>query len=255
LPITYARRYRAARRLADRLNVPNTIDTPLLDVRDVRKSFSGVEVLHGVNFDLRAGEVHALVGENGAGKSTLIKVLAGVHRDHQGQIAIRGRPVRFRSPRDAERHGIAVIYQELSLVPYLSVAENVFLGREPIGRLGCVDRSRLHAAATAILRDHLGLELDVTRPIAELPIAARQLVEIAKALSRHAEILVMDEPTSALSDTETQRLFAAIRQLRGRGVGIIYISHKIEEIYALADRITVLRDGRHIGTAPAAELP
>lgn len=232
-----------------------TAAAPLLSMLGIRKSFSGVEVLRGVDFTLQRGEIHALVGENGAGKSTLIKILGGVHRDHAGRILLDGRPVRLAGPRDAERHGIAVIHQELALIPHLSVAENMFLAREPVGRLGWIQRRPLHARAAEVLRGHLGLSLDVSRHVAELPLAAQQLVEIGKALSRRARILVMDEPTSALSDADTQRLFATIRQLRGRGVGIIYISHKLDEIYALADRITVLRDGARVGTAPASGLP
>ncbi len=230
-------------------------ETPLLQMLHIRKAFSGVEVLRGVDFALRRGEVHALVGENGAGKSTLIKVLAGVHRDHVGRIFLDGRPVRFTGPRDAEAHGIAVIHQELALVPHLSVAENIFLAREATTRLGWLNRRGMRQQAAGVLRESLGVELDVGRNVADLPIAAQQLVEIAKALSRRAQILVMDEPTSALSEAETQRLFAAIRQLRARGVGVVYITHKMDEIYALADRITVLRDGEHVGTATAAELP
>jgi len=229
-------------------------DNPLLQMLQIRKAFSGVEVLRGVDFALRRGEVHALVGENGAGKSTLIKVLAGIHRDHAGRILLDGRPVRFTGPRDAEAHGIAVIHQELALVPHLSVAENIFLAREPT-RLGWLDRRAMRRQAADVLRDNLGVEVNPARQIADLPIAAQQLVEIAKALSRRAEILVMDEPTSALSDAETQRLFSVIRQLRARGVGIVYISHKMDEIYAIADRITVLRDGEYVGTAAAADLP
>jgi ABC-type sugar transport system ATPase subunit len=221
----------------------------------IRKAFAGVAVLRGVDFDLQPGEIHALVGENGAGKSTLIKILAGVYRDHQGRILLHGQQVRFGRPRDAERHGIAVIHQELPLIPHLSVAENIFLGREPVRRYGWLDQSAMNQAAAAVLRGQLGIDLDVTQPIADLPIAAQQLVEIAKAISRQAAILVMDEPTSALSDADTRRLFAVIRQLRAHGAGVIYISHKMEEIYALADRITVLRDGQRIGTALAADLP
>ncbi len=228
--------------------------TPMLQMQAIRKSFGHVEVLHGVDLELRAGEVHALVGENGAGKSTLIKILGGVHRDFTGQVRLDGHPTRFRRPRDAEDAGVAVIHQELALIPHLSVAENIFLGREPTTRLGTLDRPRMRTAAARVLRDHLGLALDVARPVVELPLAAQQMVEIAKALSRDARILVMDEPTSALSEADTQRLFAAIRQLRDQGVGIIYISHKMDEIYALADRITVLRDGAYVGTAPAADL-
>lgn len=222
---------------------------------NIRKAFSGVEVLHGVDFALHAGEIHALVGENGAGKSTLIKILAGVHCDQQGRILFRGRAVRFSGPRDAERHGLAVIHQELSLIPHLSVAENISLGREPVRRWGGLDRRAMERAARRVLGEELGLTLDVTQPVARLPIAAQQLVEIGRALSRRAEILVMDEPTSALSEADSRQLFRVIRQLRSQGVGVVYISHKMDEIYALADRVTVLRDGRHIGTAAVADLP
>ena len=230
-------------------------DPPLLRMTKIHKSFAHVEVLHDVNLDLARGEILALVGENGAGKSTLIKILGGVHRDYQGTILLDGQPVRFRDPRDAESHGIAVIHQELALIPHLCVAENIYLAREPTGRLGGLDHRRMQAQAVAVLREHLGIHLDVTRHVVELPLAAQQMVEIAKALSRDARILVMDEPTSALSEADTQRLFVAVRRLRDRGVGIIYISHKMEEIYELADRMIVLRDGGHVGTAPPADLP
>ncbi|MBU0641513.1 MAG: sugar ABC transporter ATP-binding protein [Planctomycetes bacterium] len=235
--------------------MPESPPAPLLAMRRIRKAFSGVEVLRGVDFTLQAGEVHALVGENGAGKSTLIKVLAGVHRDQSGQILLDGRPVRFSGPRDAENRGIAVIHQELSLVPYLSVAENIFLGREPHNRLGWLDRARMRRAAEQVLREQLGVELDVSQHVAHLPISLQQMVEIAKALSRAARILIMDEPTSALTEADTAHLFVVIRQLRERGVGIVYISHKMDEIYELADQITVLRDGEGVGTARAVELP
>jgi ribose transport system ATP-binding protein len=230
-------------------------DTPLLQMLGIRKAFAGVEVLHGVDFSLQRGEVHALVGENGAGKSTLIRILAGAYREYSGQIRLHGRSVVLAGPRDAETRGIAVIHQELALIPHLSVAENIFLAREPVNRLGWLNRREMQQAAAGVLREHLGVELNVRQHIADLPIAAQQLVEIAKALSRRADMLVMDEPTSALSDADTQRLFAAIRQLRARGVGVIYISHKMDEIYTLADRITVLRDGNCVGTSTAAELP
>lgn len=236
--------------------MPGAMGVPLLlQMSGIRKSFGGVEVLHGVDFTLRAGEVHALVGENGAGKSTLVRVLGGVHRDHAGVVRVAGRVVRFRGPREAEAAGVALIHQELALIPQLSVAENIFLAREPRTRLGWLARGTMRAAAAATLRDRLGLDVDPDRRIVELPLAVQQLVEIAKALARQARVLVMDEPTSALSEAETGRLFGVVRQLRDRGVGIIYISHKLEEIYALADRITVLRDGSGVGTAAAAELP
>jgi ABC-type sugar transport system ATPase subunit len=227
---------------------------PLLEMRGIRKSFDGVQVLHGVDLTLRAGEIHALVGENGAGKSTLIKILGGVHRDFSGLVRIDGVEARPRGVRDAERLGVAIIHQELALIPHMTVAENVFLGREPRSRLGTLDRAGMNRAAQALLRERLGLELDPDRRIESLPIALRQMVEIGRALSRDARIVVMDEPSSALSEPDVERLFAATRQLRERGVGVIYISHRLEEIYALADRITVLRDGRTVAEAPASAM-
>jgi ribose transport system ATP-binding protein len=221
----------------------------------IRKAFGAVEVLHGVDFAVRAGRVHALVGENGAGKSTLIKILGGVYQDYRGRLALDGAPVQLSGPRDAEAHGIAVIHQELALVPHMTVAENVFLGHEPTFGPGLLHRAALHDAAKAIFRESLALDLDVTRTVADLPLAARQLTEIAKALARRARLLVLDEPTSALGAADAARLFAAIRGLRARGVGLVYISHKLDEIYALADEITVLRDGERVGTLPAADLP
>jgi ribose transport system ATP-binding protein len=232
----------------------NAAAAPLVRMSGIGKAFGAVQVLHDVRFDLQTGESHALVGENGAGKSTLIKILAGVHTDYVGQITVRGTPVRFRGPRDAENAGIAVIHQELALVPHLSAAENIYLGREPVNCIGLLRRRRMETAAAIVLRDTLGIELDVRRPVAELPVASQQLVEIAKALARDAAILVMDEPTSALSEADAQRLFTAMGRLRARGVGIIYISHRMDEIYRVADRITVLRDGRYVGTAAACEL-
>ncbi|HOW17945.1 MAG TPA: sugar ABC transporter ATP-binding protein [Phycisphaerae bacterium] len=224
-----------------------------LVMRDVRKSFDGVEVLHGVSLDVRAGEIHALVGENGAGKTTLMKILAGVYADYAGTIEIDGRPVRFGSPRDAEWSGVAIIHQELALVPWMSVAENMFLGREPVTRWGTVDYGRMRADAARFLAA-LAPGIDVRRNVAEYGVSVQQLIEIGKALSRNARILILDEPTSALSDAEIERLFEILRGLRARGVALIYISHKMDEIYRIADRITVLRDGSFIGCRRASEL-
>lgn len=231
---------------------PSPDDTPLLEFRGVRKHFGGVKALDGVDLQLRRGEIHALLGENGAGKSTLIKVLGGIHTPDAGTIHLEGQPVRVRNVADADRLGIRVIHQELSLAPNLSVAENIYLGREP-SRLGWLARRRMRDEAEALVRG-LGLaELrNVTRPVDELSVAHRQLVEIARALSAQARILVLDEPTSSLSEAETEALFVTLRRLRSQGVGIIYISHRLEEILRLADRITVLRDGRSVGTQPAA---
>ena len=226
----------------------------LLALRGIRKRFGGVVALDGVDFDLRAGEIHALLGENGAGKSTLINILGGIHRPDEGEIRVDGEAVQIGSVTDADRLGIRLIHQELALAPNLSIADNLFLGREPT-RFGLLDRRRLVADAER-LRDELGLpELgDVRVRVGELNVARRQLVEIARALAVRVRILVLDEPTASLSESETEALFGKLRRLRGQGVGIIYISHRLEEISRLADRITVLRDGRSIGTQRAADL-
>jgi ABC-type sugar transport system ATPase subunit len=218
----------------------------------VTKRFGGAVALAGVDFDLRAGEVHALLGENGAGKSTLIKILAGVHPPDAGQVFSDGRPVCIDSVADADRLGIRVIHQELSLAPNLSVAENIYLGREPRNALGLLSRRRMERDARALV-ETLGLHevRDVRAPVSSLSVAHRQLVEIARALSRRARVLILDEPTSSLSEAETEALFATLARLKAQGVGIVYISHRLEEIIRLADRITVLRDGKSIGTQPA----
>lgn len=228
---------------------------PRVSMHAVRKAFGPVEVLRGVDLNAQPGEILALVGENGAGKSTLIRVLGGVYTDHTGTVQVDGRAVRFATPRDAERAGIAIIHQELALVPYLSAAENIYLAREITTRMGRLSGGAMRSGARRLLHEQLGADLDVRTPVHLLPLAQQQLVEIAKALSREARVLIMDEPTSALPQREVQRLFAVVRQLRANGVTIIYISHKLEEIYALADRITVLRDGRHVGTARPPDLP
>lgn len=219
----------------------------------IAKSFGPNRVLREVDFELKAGEVHVLAGENGAGKSTLIRTLGGALAADEGMIAIEGEPVRFRRPRDAAERGIAVIHQELLLVGSMSVADNLLLGHEP-GRAGWIDRAASAARARRVL-ERVGLRLDPDRLVCTLPISAQQLVEIAKALALDAKIIVMDEPTSALSEPEVRRLFARIADLKTQGCGIIYITHRLEEIYALADRITVLRDGRVVASRPAGELP
>ena len=220
----------------------------------VTKHFGGVTALDGVDFDLRAGEVHALLGENGAGKSTLIRILAGVHVPDAGQVHIGGARVQVRSVAAASALGIRVIHQELSLAPNLTVAENIHLGREP-ARCGFIDRRRMAEDARTLVHD-LGLDeiADVRRPVHRLSISHRQLVEIARALSREARVLILDEPTSALSGPETDALFATLSRLHERAVGIIYISHRLEEIQRIADRVTVLRDGRVIGTQAGGHL-
>lgn len=227
---------------------------PLLEMRGISKAFPGVQALNDVSFTLHAGEIHALVGENGAGKSTLMKILTGAIPKDSGTILLQGQPVEITGPRRAIELGIAIIHQELTLIPYLTVAQNIYLGREPAGRVaGTVDWRRLNQQADELLA-RLGLDLRPTALVSDLSIAQRQMVEVAKALSLNARIIAMDEPTSALSEREVEALFAFIRQLRSQGVGVIYISHRLAEIFELADRVTVLRDGRHIGTAPVAEV-
>ena len=226
----------------------------LLEMRAISKSFPGVRALDGVSFDLNAGEIHALVGENGAGKSTLIRVLAGVypHPQYGGEILLDGAERRFAGVRDAEDAGVAVIHQELSLVKDLSVAENVFLGREP-RRFGVIKWEELFSRARKVLSD-LHLAIDPRSPVRNLGIGQQQLVEIAKALSQEARILVLDEPSAALTDTEVETLFGILNKLRARAVGMIYISHKLDEVFRISDRITVLRDGRTMGTEATQEL-
>lgn len=232
---------------------PAPATAPLVRLRGIGKRFGPVTVLRGVDLDLYGGEVLVLAGENGAGKSTLIKILGGVHTDFEGTIEIAGRVVRPRSPLEANALGIAIIFQELSLVPTLSVADNIFLGR-PLTRHGFVNDTGQRDAARRLL-DQLGLDLDVDRRVEDLPIAQQQLTEIAKALARDARVLVMDEPTSALTTPEVDKLFSLIADLKARGCAVVYITHKMEEIERIADRICVLRDGEHVGTAPVAELP
>jgi ABC-type sugar transport system ATPase subunit len=232
-------------------NVPATL--PLVGMRGITKRFGRVTVLENVDLDVRKGEVHILAGENGAGKSTLIKIMGGVHRDFEGTLAIGGRIVRPAHPREAAGLGVAVIHQELSLVPSMRVADNLFLGR-PFSCMGFVRDRRQRAEARRLLQE-FEVDVDVDQPVEELPVATQQLVEIAKALSQDAKVIVMDEPTSALSAPEVEKLFALISELKKRGCAIVYITHKIEEIERIADRITVLRDGRFVGSAQASELP
>jgi ribose transport system ATP-binding protein len=225
-------------------------DSPArLQMRGITKHFGGVHALEGVDFEARAGEVHALCGENGAGKSTLMKILAGAITDYEGQISLDGKPVRFAGPRDAEDAGIRIIYQELNLVPDLSVAANIFLGRERRGRLGLLDNRAMEAESRKLF-ERLGAAISPRARVGDLRIGDQQMVEIAKALAFDAAILIMDEPTSALSDAEVSRLFRVIQDLRRSGATVLYISHKMNEVFTLADRVTVLRDGRFVAGAP-----
>ena len=222
------------------------MSVPVLEARGISKTFPGVRALKDVSLSIHGGEVHVILGQNGAGKSTLIKALYGAYHPDAGELLFEGVRTRIASPADARRLGIAVIFQEFSLVPYLSVAQNIFLGREPRGRFpGTVDRVRMDVEARRILAT-LGVDLDTRTPAHRLGVAQRQMVEIAKALSQKARILVMDEPTAALSDPEIDRLFAIIRTLRKDGVAIVYISHRLHEIFEIGDRITVLRDGEKV---------
>jgi len=224
----------------------------LLQMRGISKAFPGVQALDSVEFDLYPGEIHALIGENGAGKSTLIKILCGALSADRGQIFLRGDEREFRSPREAIDAGIATINQELMLVPQLSVAENILLGRLPHKRLGWVDRERMHSQARQALSG-LGLELDVEAKVGTLSVAQQQATEIARALSRKAEIIVMDEPTSALAGREIENLLDYIERLSAQGQAVILITHKIDEAFRAADRITVLRDGQRVGAKTVSE--
>jgi rhamnose transport system ATP-binding protein len=228
--------------------------TPLITLRGVDKSFGAVAALRSVNLDLYAGEAHALVGENGAGKSTLVKLLAGVHTPDAGSITSDGAPVRFTGPADARAAGIAVIYQEPTLFPDLSVAENIFVGRQPLrGKGRRIDAAAMRRRAEELF-GQLGVHLDPDRPARGLSIADQQLVEIAKALSFDARVLVMDEPTAALSGVEVDRLFGVARSLRDAGTAVLFISHRFDEVFALCQRITVMRDGAWVSTDPIADV-
>jgi ribose transport system ATP-binding protein len=222
----------------------------LLRIEGIRKTFPGVVALDSVDFDLRRGEVHVLLGENGAGKSTLIKMLSGAYRPDAGRILVDGTETRIHGAQDAERLGIATIYQEFNLVPDLSVAENIFLGRQP-RRFGLLDRKRMNADAAELLA-RVGVDVDPRAQVRELGIARLQMVEIAKALSLDARVLIMDEPTAVLTTEEVDKLFRIVRKLRDDGVGIVFITHHLEEIAALGDRVTVLRDGRSVDQVPAS---
>jgi ABC-type sugar transport system ATPase subunit len=224
----------------------------LLSTHNIHKRFPGVHALRSVSFDLRSGEVHALVGENGAGKSTLMHILAGVHQPDDGEIKIADQPVIIGDEQHAQRLGIGIVYQERSLFDLLTVAENIFAGRQPKRRWGGIDRATMRAETQNIL-NQLDLKIDPDTPLDQLNPAQQQMVEVAKALALNARVLIFDEPTAALTEAETNTLFRVIRQLRQQGKGIIYISHRLHEIFALADRVTVLRDGEGRGTLAVAE--
>jgi len=225
----------------------------ILKVDKISKGFPGVQALDSVSFELRKGEVHALVGENGAGKSTLMKILSGVYRPDGGTLEFKGKEVHFQNSREASEVGIGIIYQELNLVPHLTVAQNIYIGREPRTVLGYIDDKKMNVDAAEILHG-LNVDIDPAIKLNRLSISKQQMVEIAKALSKDSEVLIMDEPTSALTETEIDELFKVIHRLRGRGVGIIYISHRLDELKHIVDRITVFRDGHYISTSDYVDI-
>ena len=236
------------------MSIPPSSDTPpLLSLRGAVKTFGPVVALADGTVDVRRGEIHALVGENGAGKSTLVKILAGLHRPDAGDFLLAGDPVSFRSVADSKAAGISVIYQEPTLFPDLTVAENIFIGRQPRGRTGLISRAAMREDARRLF-ERLGVDIDPDRPAEGLSIADQQIIEIAKAISIDARILIMDEPTAALSGLEVERLFTVARSLRDDGAGILFISHRFDEIFGLTDRITVMRDGRYISTHDTAAV-
>jgi ribose transport system ATP-binding protein len=224
---------------------------PLLELQDITKAFGGVTALRGVDFTLLPGEIHGLVGENGAGKSTLMKIIAGVHPEFSGRFLLDGHEHRFRSTRDARAAGIAMVHQELSVAPDLTVAENVFLGTQPTNRFGLVQWRRMAREAAEQLKK-LGIDADPMARLGDLPIGLQQLIEIARVLFSGARIIILDEPTSALSPPEVERLFATLRRLRDQGTGIVFISHFIEDILLISDQVTVFRNGRKVMETPAA---
>jgi ribose transport system ATP-binding protein len=233
---------------------PPAVQTPALEMRHIVKSYPGVQAIKDVSLTVGAGEIHALLGENGAGKSTLMKILAGAEMRDAGEILLQGHPVTIDTPQKAMELGISIIYQEFNLVPYLSAGENIYLGREPRGRLpGFVDFRTLYREAQTVL-DALGVRIDARAPVNQLSVAQQQMVEIAKATSKKSKIIVMDEPSATLTDHELVALFNLMRKLKSEGVSIVYISHRLEEVFEVCDRATIMRDGTHIATMDVKDL-
>jgi len=236
------------------MTTPGEAAAPVrVSLRDISKRFAATQALDSVSIELRPAEVHGLVGENGAGKSTLVKILAGIHAPDSGSIVLDGDPIALHGPAHARSLGIAVVHQEPRLFPDLTVAENVFIGHAPTGRLGSIAWGEMRAAARRIFAE-LDVRLDAGAPVRGLSMADQQLIEIAKALSIEARVLILDEPTASLSLHEVERLFAIVRRLRDRGVAVLFVSHRLEEVFDLCDRATVLRDGRHVVTAATRDL-
>src|SRR3954454_19078972 len=231
--------------------VPNS--EYLLTVDNVRKEFPGVVALDDVSFKLKRGTVHALMGENGAGKSTLMKIVAGIYHPDRGEITLRGQPIRLASPLDALENGIAMIHQELNLMPFMTVAENIWIRREPKNAFGLIDHAEMRRK-TAKLFEQLKIKIDPGIEVRDLSVANRQMVEIAKAISYESDVLIMDEPTSALTEKEVKHLFGIIRDLKAQGKGIVYITHKMSELFEIADEVSVFRDGRYIGTRLSSDV-
>jgi rhamnose transport system ATP-binding protein len=252
--VTFASESPAAGPTPDPVSVTTAAaEAPLVELRAVSKRFDATQALSSVSFDLRAGEIHGLVGENGAGKSTLVKILAGVHQPDGGEILLGGRATIIHGPAESRALGLAVVHQEPRLFPDLSVAENVFLANPPMGALHTISWREMRRAATALF-EQLGVRLDAGAPVRGLSMADQQLIEIAKALSLDARVLILDEPTASLSAHEVERLFTIVRRLRDRGVAVLFVSHRLDEVFRLCDRATVLRDGRHVVTAATADL-
>ncbi|MBN1478640.1 sugar ABC transporter ATP-binding protein [candidate division KSB1 bacterium] len=225
----------------------------ILSAKKISKRFPGVTALEDVDLDIKSGQVHAIVGENGAGKSTLMKILSGVYQHYDGQIFLDGQKIAFKNPAEARQAGIAIIHQELNLLPHMSVAENIFLGREPINRFGFIDYNKMHTKTRTVL-GYLKLDIPATTLVSSLRVGQQQIVEIAKALSLDARIIIMDEPTSAISEQEVAILFALIKDLVSKGVAIIYITHKLDELYKVGEHLTVLRDGKRVDSCLLAGL-
>jgi monosaccharide-transporting ATPase len=228
--------------------------SPVVEVAGASKNFGVTRALDQVDFTLRTGQTHALIGENGAGKSTLIKVITGVYRPDQGELRMDGAPVRFDRPADAQAAGISTIYQEVNLIPLQSVARNIFLGREPRDRFGLIDFRAMNRQAKVLLAEY-GIRVDVNRQLRSLGLGLQQMVALARAVSVDARVVIMDEPTSSLEPREVETLFGVVRRLHDKGVGIIYVSHRLDELYAVCDEVTVMRDGRVVHTGPLAALP
>ena len=225
----------------------------IMEVASVRKTFPGVVALDDVQLRIRRGTVHALMGENGAGKSTLMKIIAGIYQPDSGTVRLRGNDIRLNGPLDALENGIAMIHQELNLMPFMTVAENIWIRREPLTRFGFVDHGRMRSM-TAELFERLNIRIDPEIEVSRLSIASRQMVEIAKAVSYESDVLIMDEPTSALTEREVEHLFAIIRDLRSRGIGIVYITHKMNELFEIADEVSIFRDGKYIATHASKDV-